>query len=70
MPTDDFEEAVNCSLCAYWEKDDHPSVKFGVCRRYAPRFIEDNGRAIFPITKPSDWCGESRIHPAYTSEGK
>jgi hypothetical protein len=60
---------MECKRCKYWsEESDIPST--GLCRRYAPRPIAghpiegpESSDAIWPRTKPEEWCGEWHAKP-------
>lgn len=49
-----------CGACRYWASADDPEeyLRFGSCRRYAPRpeYAHDNVR--WPGTNNQQWCGE------------
>jgi hypothetical protein len=54
-----------CSKCRFWRTvNDFPSTEDGkhACVRFPPQVIptepEGRGKAIFPATCPTDWCGE------------
>lgn len=62
---------VECRTCYFWERVNpvsplwcsHTEV-LGTCRRSAPEQSRDPGQnyqtAVWPITRPTDWCGEWR----------
>lgn len=55
-----------CDCCVFWEavNDLDDRVRGGYCRRYAPRPVAapymDAGEveANWPVTEPTDFCGE------------
>ena len=54
-----------CNDCAFWDSGHDPEA--GVCRKKAPvasaldinmKVIGVTSPAIWPLTSPSDWCGD------------
>jgi len=44
-----------CESCRFW--DDYGNGETGECRRRAPRRGQ-HGDGCWPLTRPSDWCGQ------------
>lgn len=54
-----------CGTCIYWDEDTDYS-KFGYCRRLSPRISRPKGDdrvGQWPLTRPTDWCGEGERIP-------
>jgi len=50
--------ANTCDNCLFWDPQDEERME-GYCRAHAPRAPEQlGGRAIWPLCRPGDWCGE------------
>lgn len=55
--------AEQCSACRFWIEDG-PDDERGECRKHAPHPLVSlkewavSPKACWPITFPSDWCGE------------
>ena len=43
---------VRCQNCSVWDEDS------GTCRSNAPRLVDEDMGAIWPCTRPDDWCGD------------
>lgn len=55
---DEPTEREVCFTCKYWRQG-RPAGQQGQCRRFPPTVIDITDRR-WPITHPSDWCGEWR----------
>jgi hypothetical protein len=53
---------VRCDKCIFWAKS---QLKFsdgdGDCRRFAPKETIQNGKAVWPVTKYNQGCGDGAI---------
>lgn len=51
---------VVCFNCEYWDRTEpeNEDEKENACRRRAPTHVDAQGRAVWPITRFDDWCGD------------
>ena len=55
---------LTCKDCRYWDGDPD---RDGVCRRRSPAvFDAEKDWAVWPVTSPSDWCGDLKGRPLAT----
>lgn len=58
MEADNYDIFRVCWNCAFWH---HVDEGFGECHAKAPRLVDDNGKAWWPSTMDTDWCGEMKV---------
>lgn len=72
MSEDDDAQTKCCDTCRFWDNSTQlgsaePDTT-GQCRIRPPKVSKITGRAVWPFTEDSDWCGEYDRNPYWNDE--